>query len=82
MKPYVIVILSIIFFYIGYMSTSGIKSQFVRLIDVFIYGPFLIWLSLKEKEPLISIGLLFMGTTTISYNLKNYIHYKNKNDKN
>ena len=62
------------------MSTSGIKSQFIRLIDVFIYGPFLIWLSLKEKEPLISIGLLFMGTTTISYNLKNYIHYKN--DKN
>jgi len=80
MKPYVIVILSFIFFYIGYVSTSGIKSQFVRLIDVFIYGPFLIWLSLKEKEPLISIGLLFMGTTTISYNLKNFIHYKN--DKN
>jgi len=80
MKPHLLVILSIVFFYIGYVSTTGTKSQFVRLIDVFIYGPFLIWLSLKEKEPLISIGLLFMGTTTISYNLKNYIHYKN--DKN
>ena len=78
MKPHLLlIILTIIFFYIiGYVSTTGVKSQFVRLVDVFVYGPFLMWLSLRVKEPLISIVLLFMGTTTVSYNLKNYIHYR------
>lgn len=81
MKPHLLVILSIIFFYIGYVSTTGVKSQVVRLVDVFVYGPFLIWLSMREKEQMISIILLFMGTTTISYNLKNYIQIQKEKDK-
>lgn len=81
MKPHLLVILSVIFFYIGHVSTTGVKSQLVRLIDIFVYGPFLIWLSLREKEQLISIILLFMGTTTISYNLKNYIQIRKEKDK-
>jgi len=81
MKPHLLIILSIIFFYIGYVSTTGVKSQLVRLVDVFLYGPFLIWLSTREKEQAISIILLFMGTTTISYNLKNYIKIQKEKDK-
>lgn len=68
--------LIILFFIIGWFSTGGKKSQFVRLLDIFFYGPVLILLSTKIENIYYKIILLFMGTTTVSYNLKNYIDYK------
>lgn len=75
MKKIVFVIL---FFILGWISSSDEKSQFIRLVDIFIYGPFLIYLSsiYKTKNNYIETILLFMGVTTISYNLKNYLFYK------
>ena len=58
------------------------KTQTIRLIDIFIYGPFLIWLSLflfSSKQinyyhmMFIMTTLFIMGGTTIGYNLSNYL---------
>jgi len=68
-------IVIIVFWIIGWISANGEdKAQYVRLIDVFIYGPFLIILGLGFVDrPIIKYGLLWIGVTTISYNLKNYM---------
>lgn len=59
---------------IGIIATDGKKTQFVRLIDVFIYGPALIYIGFYGVEyHLYRYILLILGTTTITYNLKNFI---------
>ena len=68
------IIIIIISGLIGIYSTTGVKSQFVRLVDVFIYGPFFIWLGFARSRNYIEkIALFFIGATTLTYNLKNYI---------
>ncbi len=73
----VIYVLAMIFAIFGWVMATGTqKTQFVRLIDILIYGPFLIYLSLKTTYTFSSIEqlfLLFLGTTTISYNLRNLL---------
>jgi hypothetical protein len=58
------------------------KSQFVRLIDIFIYGPFSIWYILRynyskkrneKAHPLSQALMLFIAITTIIYNGYNFI---------
>jgi len=68
--------LIIIFLIIGWLSTCGEKTQLVRLLDVFIYGPFLIWLGTREREKWIKVFLYFMGATTLTYNLRNFIEHQ------
>ena len=68
--------LIIIFLIIGWLSTCGEKTQLVRLLDVFIYGPFLIWLGTREREMWIKVFLYFMGATTLTYNLRNFIEHQ------
>ena len=61
------------------------KSQPVRLLDIFLVGPFLIWYGLrydysrKHKEtthPILKAVLLMIGFYTIVYNAYNFIgHY-------
>jgi hypothetical protein len=67
----------IIFAAIGWILATGVqKSQYVRVIDVLLYGPYLIYLSLKKTYTftyLEKVFLLFFGTTTITYNLRNLI---------
>jgi hypothetical protein len=59
---------------VGIIATDGKKTQFVRLIDVFIYGPVLIYIGFYGVEYyLYRYILLILGTTTITYNLKNFI---------
>lgn len=69
--------LTIIFFIIGWLLATGLgKGQWVRLIDIFLYGPFLIYLSTKDTYTFSSnekLFLLFFGATTISYNLRNFL---------
>ena len=72
------VIIIIVFLVIGYMATTGAKTQFVRLLDVFIYGPFLIILGFQFENLIIRYLLFFMGATTIAYNLKNYVEIQMK----
>jgi hypothetical protein len=70
-------ILVILFSFIGWFSATGFgKGQYVRIIDILLYGPYLVYLSMKNTHVFAlweKIFLLFLGTTTISYNLRNFI---------
>lgn len=75
--PYLLIVLSVVFSIIGwFMSNGQSKTQYVRLIDLFIYGPYLTYLAF-QKEYIFSIFekifILFLGITTITYNGKNYL---------
>jgi hypothetical protein len=72
-------ILTIIFAVIGWISATGLgKVQYVRIIDILIYGPYLVYLAMKETYTFSiveKIFLLLLGVTTITYNLKNFLYY-------
>jgi hypothetical protein len=78
--PYLIIILSIIFAILGWkLSDGNSKTQYVRLVDVFIYGPYLTYLAFQKEYVFTmveKIFLLFLGITTITYNGKNYLKIK------
>jgi hypothetical protein len=74
-----IVLILIVSFMIGWYSTGGHKSQWVRLGDVFLFGPLLIWLGLREKTVWIKTVLIFLGTSTIAYNLRNFMIQSKEN---
>lgn len=63
---------------IGYITTTGVKSQWVRVIDIFVYSSILFYVALykvPKTEKITQATLLFMGATTMSYNLYNYYVY-------
>ena len=71
----------VIFLLIGWLSSDGVKSQTVRLIDIIFIGPIIIYagLYLIECSDILDLcnftklSLLAIGAATISYNGKNYI---------
>lgn len=63
----------LLFGLLGWYSTTGIKTQIVRLVDVFFYGPILIYIGMRTKENWEKIILYLLGASTITYNLRNYI---------
>jgi hypothetical protein len=68
---------SIIFGLYGWYSANKVsKTQFVRLVDIFVYGPYLVFLVFIQDYTLgfyDKLFLLFLGITTITYNAKNYL---------
>lgn len=82
----IILIFASIYWSYALAKNDNQKTQMIRLIDIFIYGPFLIWLSVflfQSKKVnyynmFIITTLLIMGGTTIGYNLSNYLA-ENKN---
>jgi hypothetical protein len=78
--PYLLIVLSIIFAILGWILANGqSKTQYVRLVDIFIYGPYLTYLAFQKEYVFTlieKIFLLFLGITTITYNGKNYIKIK------
>ena len=59
--------------YIGYISTAGAKTQTIRLLDVFLIGPLMIYFGhISNPASIFSMLLIFFGATTMTYNLKNY----------
>lgn len=56
----------------------GLSVQDVRLLDVFVIGPFLIYAGMQPQlsKP-VRIGLVIFGVATILYNGHNYL--KNRN---
>jgi uncharacterized membrane protein len=64
----------IIGLYLGHVSTSGTKTQTIRMLDVVLIGPLMIYFGHRAETSLFSILLTFFGATTITYNLKNYMH--------
>jgi hypothetical protein len=75
--PYLLIVLSILFSILGWILANGSsKTQYVRLIDIFIYGPYLTYLSFQTNYTfsiIEKIFLLFLGITTITYNGNNYL---------
>lgn len=64
---------------LGYISTTGTKSQWIRLVDIFIIGPLMIILGYQQytrTHQWLNILLIFFGATTITYNLRNYLSSK------
>jgi hypothetical protein len=70
-------VLLIIFSMAGWwFATGSSKTQWVRLADVFLYGPYLTYLAFQTDytfSMLEKVFLLLMGTTTITYNARNYL---------
>lgn len=75
--PYLLITFSIVFVLIGWMTANGkSKTQYVRLFDVFLYGPYLTYLAFQTEyvfSLIEKLFLLFLGVTTITYNAKNYL---------
>jgi uncharacterized membrane protein len=61
--------------YLGHISTDGSKTQSIRILDVVLIGPLMIYFGHTSKHvSIFSMLLTFFGATTITYNLKNYLH--------
>ena len=71
-------ILVILFAITGWILATGLgKGQYVRIIDILIYGPYLVYLAMKDTYTFSlyeKVFLLMFGVTTISYNLKNFLY--------
>ncbi len=54
---------------------SSDKAQAVRLADVFVLGPFMIWFSTRARDvpDAARIGMVAAGLGTILYNGSNYL---------
>ena len=54
------------------------KSQAVRLVDIFALGPFMVWYGLKSTGmSALARGILAVsGAATIAYNWRNYARAK------
>ena len=48
------------------------KTQTVRLLDVFVLGPFLMLVGWQQTNLFFRIGLIVSGYATIVYNARNY----------
>lgn len=74
--PYLLIILSILFSIIGwFLANKDSKTQYVRLFDIFFYGPYLTYLAFQTDyifSTFEKIFILFLGITTITYNGRNY----------
>jgi hypothetical protein len=70
---------------IGFSSTKGDKHQIVRLLDVFLIGPLQIYVGIVLYNQNFNIILtaltIFIGASTISYNLRNYLEIRKKQSK-
>lgn len=63
---------------LGYLSTSGTKTQNIRILDIIVIGPLMIYFGHSYKPTnIFSLLLIFFGATTVTYNLKNYFYTKN-----
>ena len=63
---------------LGYISTYGVKSQNIRILDIVVIGPLMIYFGYSyEPMNIFSMLLIFFGATTVTYNLKNYLYTKN-----
>lgn len=52
------------------------KTQMIRLLDVFVIGPLMIYTGLRTNKPLLRNSMFVLGLATILYNGNNYIKYK------
>ena len=71
--PYLLIAFAVL----GWILATGTsKTQGVRLVDIFIYGPYLTYLAFQENyvfSVVEKVFLLFLGATTVTYNARNYL---------
>ena len=78
-KEYISISLLVIALILGVISTSGSKSQFIRIIDILVIGPLMFYLGYLgyigkvSNITVLYLVLMFFGGTTITYNLYNYL---------
>jgi hypothetical protein len=50
------------------------KSQQVRLLDIFVLGPLMVYVGTQAKEvsPVVKTAITLAGVSTVLYNLGNY----------
>lgn len=60
------------------LTPTGDKSQLVRLMDVFVFGPLMISAAVSQKSRYFSAALLLIGLGTIVYNGANYLETRRK----
>ena len=55
------------------VTPGDIKAQSVRMADVWVFGPLMIYSALGKSTPTwVRVGMLIVGIGTIAYNLHNY----------
>ena len=54
------------------------KAQPVRLLDVFVFGPFMIWAATELKSEPARVAMLVLGVGTMIYNWENYKRLSNE----
>lgn len=81
-KIIIVIIFIFIGLIIGWLSTTGTKSQFIRLLDVFVFFPILAYAGylLYDTNEILAIILIIVGAATAAYNFKNWLEYKKFNN--
>jgi len=49
------------------------KTQFIRLLDVFVFGPLMIASAIDQRSQYFRLALMVIGAGTIFYNGANYL---------
>lgn len=60
------------------ITPTGEKSQLVRLLDVFVFGPLMIAAGTNQKSKYFRFALTVIGLGTILYNGANYLQTAKK----
>lgn len=60
------------------LTPTGDKSQLVRLLDVFVFGPLMIAAGRDQESKYFSLALTVVGLGTILYNGVNYLETAKK----
>lgn len=62
------------------MSEYPAKTQAIRIVDVLLVGPLMIWggMALQKKHPIGGGALALFGVSTIGYNAANYARVERK----
>lgn len=54
------------------MATDDVKAQPVRLLDVFVFGPLMVYAGTKVRRRWLKWSMIGLGAGTSLYNLRNY----------
>ena len=55
-------------------TPEDVKAQGVRLMDIFVFGPLMLYAGLDKAPPKwVKVGMLIIGGGTIIYNLVNFL---------
>ena len=74
MNLYIFIGLIVFFLVVGWLATTIVKSQWIRIGDVLLLGPFLIWAATQVEQWWAKALLIAFGAATISYKACIWLH--------